>query len=424
MSQQFFDVREHVFNGQHIREYPQATAHNQEEVLQLVAKQYIPKSNRQPQPGDVTIIGAHANGFPKELYEALWDDLLAETEKHGFRIRSIWIADVAWEGQSSHRNEAILGNDPSWYDHARDLLQMVNTFRAEMPRPLVGIGHSFGGTIVTYLSLMHPRLLSSLVLLDPVLHFYPTTPVSGFNPLALSAVRRDQWPSREAAAAAFRQSKFYAAWDQRVLDAWLAYGLRELPTTPATGEARPVTLATTKHQEVFTFLRPLMQGIDGTTGRRVFRRDRLPDVSDKSLERLGATNRLFRPEVPNTTEQLGHLRPGVCYVFGGISPMSTPDVRREKMELTGVQVGGSGGVAAGRVRQVVLPTTGHLVAMEQPTACARAAAETIAAELVLWREEEADLALWWRRKDADKQVLDDEWRSFIEPIPTRDKGKL
>lgn len=111
MSRQFFDVREHVFEGQHIREYPRATAHNQEEVLRLKAKQYIPKSNPQPQPGDVTIIGAHANGFPKELYEALWDDLLVESEKLGFRIRSIWIADAAWQGQSGHLNEAILGND-------------------------------------------------------------------------------------------------------------------------------------------------------------------------------------------------------------------------------------------------------------------------------------------------------------------------
>lgn len=65
MSHQFFDIREHVFEGQHIREYPRATAHSQEDVLRIQAKQYIPKSNPTPQPGDVTIIGAHANGFPK-----------------------------------------------------------------------------------------------------------------------------------------------------------------------------------------------------------------------------------------------------------------------------------------------------------------------------------------------------------------------
>jgi hypothetical protein len=31
-------------------------------------------------------------------------------------------------------------------DHARDLLQLINLKRAEMPRPLIGIGHSMGGT--------------------------------------------------------------------------------------------------------------------------------------------------------------------------------------------------------------------------------------------------------------------------------------
>ena len=33
----------------------------------------------------------------------------------------------------------------SWSDHARDLLHMINHFRRDMPRPLVGIGHSMGG---------------------------------------------------------------------------------------------------------------------------------------------------------------------------------------------------------------------------------------------------------------------------------------
>lgn len=111
MSQQFFDVREHVFDGQHIREYPRATATSQEDVLRVTAKQYIPRSNPKPQPGDVTIIAAHANGFIKELYEPMWDELLAASERHGFRIRSIWIADVAWQGQSGLMNQDLVGND-------------------------------------------------------------------------------------------------------------------------------------------------------------------------------------------------------------------------------------------------------------------------------------------------------------------------
>lgn len=60
-----FDIKEHVVDGQHIREYPRATANSQEEVLQLAVKQYIPKDNPNPKPGDITIIASHANGFVK-----------------------------------------------------------------------------------------------------------------------------------------------------------------------------------------------------------------------------------------------------------------------------------------------------------------------------------------------------------------------
>ena len=67
MSAHLFRVAEHIVPGQHIREYPRATAHEQEDVLNLAVKQYTPLDNLDPQSGDVTIIGAHANGFPKVL---------------------------------------------------------------------------------------------------------------------------------------------------------------------------------------------------------------------------------------------------------------------------------------------------------------------------------------------------------------------
>lgn len=60
-----FIVKEHVVPGQHIREYARATANAQEEVLELAVKEYVPRDTGGD--GDVTIIGAHANGFPKVL---------------------------------------------------------------------------------------------------------------------------------------------------------------------------------------------------------------------------------------------------------------------------------------------------------------------------------------------------------------------
>ena len=49
--------------------------------------------------------------YVKELYEPLWDELYLKSRKAGFKIGSIWIADVAHQGRSSVLNEDMLGND-------------------------------------------------------------------------------------------------------------------------------------------------------------------------------------------------------------------------------------------------------------------------------------------------------------------------
>lgn len=127
MTSAVFQIKEHILPSQHIRDYPRATAFSQEDVLKLAIKQYTPLDNPNPQPGDVTIIGAHANGFPKvgsdlssgdqllkqrkELYEPLWLEIHARSKANGFRIRGIWIADVTQQGASGVLNEHLLGDD-------------------------------------------------------------------------------------------------------------------------------------------------------------------------------------------------------------------------------------------------------------------------------------------------------------------------
>lgn len=66
MSSSFpFHIKEHTIDAAYIREYARATSNSQDETLVQHVKQYIPKDNPNPQKGDVTLIGAHANGFPK-----------------------------------------------------------------------------------------------------------------------------------------------------------------------------------------------------------------------------------------------------------------------------------------------------------------------------------------------------------------------
>lgn len=59
-----FDVREHRIPATHIREYPRATADGDADVLHLAVKQYTPTKTYKARK-EITIIGAHANGFPK-----------------------------------------------------------------------------------------------------------------------------------------------------------------------------------------------------------------------------------------------------------------------------------------------------------------------------------------------------------------------
>jgi hypothetical protein len=64
MSTAAFTITEHAVPTSHIREYARATAEDQEEVLHLAVKQYTPK-RAVDSAKQITIIGAHANGFPK-----------------------------------------------------------------------------------------------------------------------------------------------------------------------------------------------------------------------------------------------------------------------------------------------------------------------------------------------------------------------
>ncbi|KAJ5815016.1 hypothetical protein N7474_006793 [Penicillium riverlandense] len=430
-----FRIVEHVVPCQHIREYPAATA-GVDDTLHLAVKQYIPLDNPNPQPGDVTILAAHANGFPKELYEPLWEEIHARSKASGFRIRSIWMTDVAQEGQSSVLNEDVLGNDPSWFDHPRDLLHLVNVKRAEMPRPIVGIGHSMGGAHLAQLCLMHPRLIHTLVLLDPVIQ-RQTTQLDGLSlhnenkrviakTTQLSTYRRDIWPSRQAAADGFKRSPFYQAWDPRVLARWVEHGLRDLPTaihplndkTVTDKGSTPVTLRTPLHQEVFTFSRPNYH--NDPSDNKPINRVTHPDLDPTHLGSFP----FYRPEPWRIFAQLPHLRPSVLYIFAGKSDMCLPAMRADKLSNTGTGVGGSGGVAAGRVREVFLEDFGHLLAQEAVNECADAAASWLAPELRRWRDEEESFrAEWGKKSRVEKMTIDAEWLKNVPAPPRRPNKK-
>lgn len=273
---------------------------------------------------------------------------------------------------------------------------------------------------------MHPRLLSGLVLIDPVLDLPTGARGKAVTDLLtqLSTFRRDYWQSRKEAASSFRNSKFYRSWDKRVLNRFVDIGLRNIPTAlyPRLDEksnANPVTLLTSKHQEVFTFSRPNFDGIH-KDGSPVINRLTHPDLD---LE-LGPTYPFYRPEASSTFKKLPFLRPGVLYIHGGRSDLSAPELRAARMQSTGVGVGGSGGAEDGRVEQVVIEKAGHLVPMEAVGESADAAASWLATEMQRWAQLERDFEAQWNSKTKiEKQTVSEEWKRKVGGDPKMKTGK-
>lgn len=286
---------------------------------------------------------------------------------------------------------------------------MVNTYRSQMPLPIIGIGHSFGANMLANLSLMHPRLLTTLIMLDPVIQRHASAPAGNPDPNRLSTFRRDLWPSRAAAESSFRKSKAYSKWDPRVLDRWCQYAIRETPTSVYPDEpSGGITLATTKHQECFSFMRPTWDAFD-PDGNSVIRPDLIPDLHEESISKYP----FYRPEPINTLLRLPQLRPPVLYIYGAISTVCDPPSRAQKLSMTGIGHGGSGGAKEGKVEEVVLEGIGHLVAQEATEQCADALAPWVGQELKRWKREQDEYVEWTKKSLVEKQTLSEDWKRRV-----------
>lgn len=258
--------------------------------------------------------------------------------------------------------------------------------------------------------------MRGLILIDPVIQ--TENPSKTFAPA--STYRRDRWPTWKDAVESFSKSKFYQAWDPRVLAQWNKYGIRELPTELYPEEVNsddpPVTLKTPVSQEVFSYLRPKYYGSPGLLPEkdRWMYGDMHPDDIEPEYE-------FYRPEPAELFRRLPELKPPVHYIFGKNSELATPVLRKKKLETTGTGVGGNGGWIEGRVRETVLDC-GHLVPMERTTESAEAAASFTAMELDRWEEFTKEWQSRWRSKSRQDRVgIDQLWKTRIGPRPSKTK---
>ncbi|KAF2448201.1 hypothetical protein P171DRAFT_461177 [Karstenula rhodostoma CBS 690.94] len=354
-----FEVKEHVIPCQHIRGYPQS-AREPSAVLRIAVKNYVPKHHADSSQPSVTIIAAHANGIVKETYEPLWEELNARVKG---RIRGIWIADCSHQGASGILNENIQGDD--------HLLLMINQFRESIRPPIIGVAHSMGCAQLVQLATMHPQLFQSLILIEPVIQ--ETIP-AGPNAALMTSLRPDRWESLDSAKSHFMNNKFHKSWDRRALQKYLEYGLRRLPTAlyPEDSRSDAVTLTTTKAQEAWSYVRSTFapRTLDGQLDEE--ERRMTADYTSEHAKYV-----FHRAEAGSALHLLSFLQPSVKWIFGSRSYINRRAECESKIQRTGKDARGSGGVTA-----EFIDGGGHLVALEMIPETATTIASHIKAELI------------------------------------------
>lgn len=109
---------------------------------------------------------------------------------------------------------------------------------------------------MAFASTAAPSVFSSVILCDPVLP--KEDEETSWAMLARGAIaRRERWGSREEAKKAFLSKAFFRQWDERVLDAYLETGLREVEEGVAL-KTKPVNEAVSYMMKVSIFTSPTL----------------------------------------------------------------------------------------------------------------------------------------------------------------------
>lgn len=270
------------------------------------------------------------------------------------------------------------------------------------------------------LAYIHPRLFTSLILLDPIIQLNPPLMGLGSDPpglLNFTVHANDVFPNLEAAAAHLARSPEFKRFDPRVSALMLKHGFRHLPTllhpeSPKGSDASdmPVTFTSTKHQNAWSQLRENFNARDHEGRLRTDRRDTHAD-----LDPLAGFIPFYRPEPRSTWYRLPTLRPDALFLLAGKIFISVDELR-EGIKVAGTGVGGGGGAAQGKIVEDTVQNFGHLFPFEAPDATADKIACYLEGAMSRFREAEEK----WRveratRDRADDLRVNETWKTLIKP---------
>jgi pimeloyl-ACP methyl ester carboxylesterase len=168
----------------------------------------------------VAVHFAHATGFNANTYALLLESLDSDIDVYAMDAR----------GHGLSRAPANPRTLRTWKPYVRDLESLVRT----MPRPTVLVGHSMGGTVSLEIAATHPKWVSGLILVDPVLAppsvawWLPAARAIGWTrrlPIAQAAAKRTmEFASKQAAVDNFAGKGAFRTWPRAWIEAYVEGG--------------------------------------------------------------------------------------------------------------------------------------------------------------------------------------------------------
>lgn len=244
---------------------------------------------------------------------------------------------------------------------------------------------------------MHPRLFETMVMIDPAIsnQYVRSMPAM----LKYTLRKPETYKTREQAEKSVRNTPFFKGWEQKPLQRYIDSAFHSSPTVAQPNDSIKPT--TSKHMEALALLRPNPQHVMISAPASDVQRHLHPNLDNAAP----LTGPGYNPHSRIAWFLLPTLRPSALYLLGEGSHIVTPSEIEERTMMTGTDVGGSGGVAAGNVKSVTVPG-GHFLPMTNVQGTAKAVAQYLGDEIEKFRQrEEAINADWRGTKLVERQRL-------------------
>ncbi len=184
--------------------------------------------------GDPVLL-AHPTGFHGRVWAPVAERLVAAGRK-------VWSFDFRGHGDSDKAPDGTY----RWDDFARDALGVVDHLELAGVPELLAVGHSKGGASLLWGAVHEPGTYPRIWCFEPIIVPVQAPVLAGVdNPLSAGARRRrDHWPSRADAIASYASKPPLNALSGDALEAYVDYGMRDLPDGTVELKCRPQDEAT------------------------------------------------------------------------------------------------------------------------------------------------------------------------------------